>query len=381
MSKPAILLLEDGTRYTGYSFGSDQEVTAEIVFNTSMSGYQEILTDPSYTGQMITMTCPHIGNVGVNSEDAESSRPWASGFIVKEANATYSNFRGQQTLDAYLKQHGIPGIEGLDTRALVKHIRDAGAMRAIISSSDFDIASLTKKIKASPQMEGQDLVKVVSTAKPYPWTQSSFDNCALVTSYIYPPAERRRVIVMDFGVKQNILRRLYDEGCDLEVVPATTTAEAILAKNPDGIFLSNGPGDPAAVTYAIETVKKLIASGKPIFGICLGHQIISLAIGCRTFKLKFGHRGGNQPVKNLSTGAVEITSQNHGFAVDNSGFPAEIAEVSHINLNDQTVEGLRLKNRSVFSVQYHPEASPGPHDADYLFKQFMDDMQRVAVAA
>ncbi len=368
------MYLEDGSRFDGDAFGSEREVCGETVFNTSITGYQEILTDPSYTGQMVTMTYPHIGNVGVNPEDAESAKPWVSAFIVKEANASYSNFRGRQTLDAYLKQHGIPGIEGIDTRALVKHLRDRGAMRGIVSSSHFDSVALLKKVKASPDMNGLDLAKDVTTDKPYVWNTSSFDNCSLVADNLRVIEKRKKVVVLDFGVKHNILRRLYDEGCELEVLPAQTPAAEILKRKPDGVFLSNGPGDPAAVTYGIETTKVLIQSGLPIFGICLGHQILSLALGCRTFKLKFGHRGGNHPVKNLSTGAVEITSQNHGFAVDSQGFPVDKVEITHINLNDQTVEGLRLKGRPVFSIQYHPEASPGPHDASKYFAQFVQSL-------
>lgn len=379
--KKAILALEDGKVFYGYGFGSEGETSGEVVFNTSMTGYQEILTDPSYAGQVVTMTYPLIGNYGVNTEDCESRKPFVEGFVVREASAIHSNWRAQGTLQDYLKENGIVGIEGVDTRALTKHIRSSGAMRGVISVEGDSEAAVVDKARRSPAMVGRDLVKGVTIDKPYALENSSNG--------------KHKVVAFDFGIKMNILRCLANEGCEIEVIPADTPAAEVLKKNPDGIFLSNGPGDPAAVTYAIETIRELLGK-KPIFGICLGHQLLSLAIGGKTYKLKFGHRGGNQPVKNLLNGRVEITSQNHGFAVDPASLnikeqPWQVGqtiplggwagesdfgktEITHINLNDGTVEGLRCLEIPAFSVQYHPEAAPGPHDARYLFEQFIDLM-------
>ena len=353
------LVLEDGTVFEGNAFGAEGERTAEVVFNTSMTGYQEILTDPSYKGQMVVMTYPLIGNYGINDEDIESSVPQAEAFVVRELCQSPSNWRSQDSLNQYLKKHNVIGIEGIDTRALTRMIRTRGAMIGIISTQGHDIKSLLKKVQAAPKMTGQDLVKVVTTAKPYEWSKKGNFN----------------VVALDFGIKTNILRCLEETGCQVTVLPATAKPEDILSRNPDGLFLSNGPGDPAAVTYAIDTVKKVL--GKlPIFGICLGHQILGLAFDGKTYKLKFGHRGANQPVMDLTTNKVEITSQNHGFAVDMDSLNPEEVELTHINLNDKTVEGMRHKKLPVFSVQYHPEASPGPHDSRYLFERFSNLMSK-----
>jgi carbamoyl-phosphate synthase small subunit len=363
----AILLLEDGTIFEGTSFGAKGIKPGEVVFNTAMTGYQEILTDPSYNEQIITMTYPLIGNYGTNPEDVESRKLFISGFIVKE-NCDYpSNWRNKTSLSDYLKANNIVGLEGIDTRKLVKHIREKGAMKGIISSTEFDIDVLTEKLRKYPGLVGRDIVQAVTVDKPYKWKQGVLD---CLNPDVKPPKAKYNVIAMDFGIKRNILRMLVSHGFSVTVVPAQTTAEQILAKNPDGLFLSNGPGDPAAVTYAIETVKKLL--GKiPIFGICLGHQILALALGGKTYKLKFGHRGANHPVKNFDTGMIEITSQNHGFCVDIDSLKDKDVELTHINLNDNTLEGFRSKNLKAFSVQYHPEASPGPHDSNYLFKNFV----------
>ncbi len=354
--KKAVLLLEDGTIFQGYSFGYQGESTGEVCFNTSMTGYQEIITDPSYAGQIITMTTAMVGNYGANSKDMESAAPVMKGFAVRDYSAVYNNWQAETSLGDFLQTHKIPGIEGIDTRKLTRHIRDKGAMRGIISATDYSTDSLMKKVLASPQMNGLDLASTVSTK----------------TKYEFSKTGKYKVVAYDFGVKLNILRMLAAENCQVTVVPGNTPAEEVLALKPHGIFLSNGPGDPAAVTYAIENTKKLIASGKPIFGICLGHQIIGLALGAKTFKLKFGHRGGNQPVKDLTTNKVEITSQNHGFSVDDKTLKNLPVTVTHINLNDKTIEGLAHKDKPVFCVQYHPEASPGPHDASYLFKRFIE---------
>lgn len=386
--KKAILALADGRYYEGHAFGAAGEAAGEVVFNTSMTGYQEILTDPSYEGQLIAMTYPQIGNVGINPEDVESQRPFVRGFIVKEYTPAPSNWRATQALHDYMREHGIVGIEGIDTRALVRHLRDHGAQEGIISTTSTDPKELVAKAKASPGLIGRDLVKDVTCREPYDWNQGLWE---LETGYKQRDASKRvdkrrskkpssfsspaySVVAYDFGIKFNILRNLAEAGCRVRVVPADTPAEDILALNPDGIFLSNGPGDPDAVPYAKENVRKLIGK-KPIFGICLGHQIMGLALGGKTYKLKFGHHGGNQPVMDLTTRKVEITSQNHGFAVD-AGSLKGAAEITHLNLNDNTVEGLAHKELPIFSVQYHPESSPGPHDANYLFRRFMEMMDR-----
>ena len=376
----AKLALENGTVFTGESFGFSSEVTGEVVFNTSMTGYQEILTDPSYAGQIVTMTYPLIGNYGINNEDLESAKPQVSGFVVKEYFDYYSNFRATGSLGDWLIAHNIIAIQGIDTRMLTKMIRTVGALRGVISTVDLDDESLIAKAKRSPSMNGLDLAKVVTTEKTYEWNEIDRTQFALK-----PPGKREngrewRVVVYDYGVKQNILRRLTTYGCMLTVVPASYPAEKVLDMEPDGIFLSNGPGDPAAVRYGIQNIKKIVGK-KPIFGICLGHQLLALALGGKTFKLKFGHRGANHPVKNLRTQGIEITSQNHGFAVDPGSLDPKTIEITHVNLNDETNEGLRHKELPIFSVQYHPEASPGPHDSDYLFEQFIAMMKRESVPA
>jgi len=406
--KKTMLALADGTVFEGASFGAEGEAVGEVVFNTCMSGYQEILTDPSYKGQIVTMTYPLIGNYGVNPEDVESHRPFVEGFIIKEGSVLPSNWRARKSLEDYLRDYGIVGIQGIDTRALTRHIRDHGAQEGVISTTDDDSKSLVAKAKASPGLIGRDLVKEVCCERPFTWSRGVWEwprGCS------EPSAESRetraekettqlglfesllavrgsqlhKVVAYDCGIKWNILRQLVSSGCEVTVVPASTTAEQVLALNPDGIFLSNGPGDPEGVPYLVETVHELIGK-KPIFGICLGHQIIGLALGGRTYKLKFGHHGGNQPVKDLTTGKVEITSQNHGFAVDMDSFksdpkgqvlgdPEDIV-LTHVNLNDNTCEGLMHRRLLLFSVQYHPEASPGPHDASYLFMRFVEMMER-----
>ncbi len=360
----AKLALENGTIFTGESFGATGETAGEIVFNTSMIGYQEILTDPSYCGQIVTMTYPHIGNYGINPEDVESSKPQVAGFVVREYSKFYSNFRATESLGDYLKRYNIVGIENIDTRKLTRIIRTTGAMNAVISTAELDDASLVKKAKEFPSMSGLDLAKVVTTKTQYRFATNGISD------------NKYKVVAYDFGIKTNILRKLHERGCGITLVPANFSAEEVLKLNPDGVFLSNGPGDPAAVTYAIENVKKLIGR-KPIFGICLGHQILALAAGAKTFKLKFGHRGANHPVKNLLNETVEVTSHNHGFAVDPDSLPSDY-EVTHIDLNDNILEGFRHKTLPVFCVQYHPEASPGPHDSDYLFDDFMSIMETKA---
>ncbi len=373
VGKSAILLLEDGRFFKGTHFGADGEILGEVVFNTGMCGYQEVLTDPSYKHQIVTMAYPMIGNYGINSADIESSKVQVSGFVVKEYSKTHSNYRSNESLSDYLVRHNITGIEGVDTRALTQHIRDKGAMRGIISSIDLDLESLRNKVLASPKMTGMDLVKDVTTQAVYSYTEKS-DTTLQAYPHLYEKGQYN-VLVYDYGVKHNILRKLNDRGCKLTIIPAHMPMEDALAQyKPDGVFLSNGPGDPAAVIYAINNIKVLLSKDIPTFGICLGHQLLSLAVGGKTYKLKFGHRGVNQPVKNLSTNKVEITSQNHGFCVDSDALPPEV-EVTHINLNDQTVEGFRLRSKKVFSVQYHPEASPGPSDSDYLFDDFINLMK------
>jgi carbamoyl-phosphate synthase small subunit len=359
--KPAILALEDGRTFRGRSWAADGEACGEMVFNTSMTGYQEVLTDPSYAGQIVCMTYPLIGNYGVNSDDEESSRPWVEGFVVREASRVASNWRAQETLDAYLKRWDIVAIEGIDTRALVRHIRDKGAMRACISTNDLVEDSLIEKARSSPLMENRELASVVTTKQSYE---------------VAPEGEQRfHVVCYDFGVKRNSLRELARLGCRITVVPASTPSNDILALHPDGIFLSNGPGDPASMDREVEEIKRLIDAKVPTFGICFGHQLLGRAFGGSTFKLVFGHRGGNQPVKDLKAGDVEITSHNHGFAVLADSLPAQV-EVTHINLNDRCVEGMRHKTLPIISVQYHPEAAPGPHDAEHHFQRFIDLMSK-----
>ena len=372
---PAVLALEDGTVFEGRSFGRAGEVTGEVVFNTALCGYQEVLTDPSYAGQIVTMTYPHIGNYGVNREDVESARPQVAGFIVREASTVVSSWRASGELGPYLDEHGIVGISEIDTRALTRHLRTHGAKRGVVSATDHDPASLVEKARASRSMVGLDLAREVTCAEP--WTfdpraegESSSGPLVPILKGVGRGEELFRVVAYDFGMKRNILRNLAAAGCVVTVVPATTPAEETLALSPEGIFLSNGPGDPEPCTYAIAAAR-VFAEKLPTFGICLGHQILGLACGGRTYKLKFGHRGANHPVKNLQTGQVEITSQNHGFCVDPKLFERPEFEFTHVNLNDGTVEGFRVRDRPVLSVQYHPEASPGPHDSHYLFRDFV----------
>jgi carbamoyl-phosphate synthase small subunit len=365
----AILALENGTWYRGVSAGAEGETSGEVVFNTSMTGYQEVLTDPSYAGQIVTMTCPEIGNYGVSPEDVESRAPQVAGFIVREESPVASNWRAEGTLRDYLVRHKIVAIADIDTRALTRLLRSSGVMRGVIATGDaLDPTALVERANAIPQMEGSDLVRGVTSAAPFDWPQEDPDEFGVTPER---RARRRlKIAAYDYGMKWNIMRRLSAHGCDVRVFPATVPASDLLATNPDGVFLSNGPGDPAALTYAIESAKALVESNVPVFGICLGHQILGLAMSGSTFKLKFGHRGANHPVKKLETGKVEITSQNHGFAVDPKSLPGDV-EVTHLNLYDGTVEGIRHRSQPVFAVQYHPEASPGPHDADYLFDDFI----------
>lgn len=368
MPQPAKLALADGTIYTGTGFGASGEVSGEVCFNTSMTGYQEILTDPSYCGQIVTMTYPLIGNYGINLEDVESNKLSIRGFVIRELCHQPSNYRATKSLDEYLRDANVLGIEGIDTRALVRRLRTRGAMTGVISTIDLDDASLLRKVQNSPELVGQDLVREVMPPQPFEWTEGL---SPLTFHSVHPtetPAADLHVVAIDYGMKWNILRHLRNLGCRVTVVPGTSTAEEILAYKPDGVFLSNGPGDPRPLDYAIETIRGLL--GKvPIFGICLGHQLLGMACGAEIYKLKFGHRGGNQPVLNRDNGRVEITSQNHGFAISSESLPSCL-DVTHINLNDQTVEGLRHKELPAFCVQYHPEASAGPHDSSYLFQQF-----------
>ena len=367
----AKLALENGIVLTGESFGAPGEVTGEVVFNTCLAGYQEIFTDPSYSGQIVTMTYPLIGNYGVNEDDLESASPQVAGVIVKEHFEYYSNFRATESLGTWLRRQNIVAIQGLDTRMLTRMIRTQGAMRGILSTKDLEDTSLLQKVMNSPFMAGRNLAGVVSCKAPYNWEAQDATPFALrVLAQGTEGIEGFRVIAYDYGVKRNILRRLVSYGCRVTIVPFDYPAEDVLAHRPDGVFLSNGPGDPAAVRIAIANIKKLLGR-KPIFGICLGHQLLALALGGKTFKLKFGHRGGNHPVKNLLTNRIEITSQNHGFAVDPESLNPQRVEITHLNLNDGTNEGFRHKELPVFSVQYHPEASPGPHDSDYLFRDFI----------
>lgn len=369
----AKLVLEDGKTYDCFSFGAEGETTGEIVFNTSMTGYQEILSDPSYCGQMIVMTYPLIGNYGISNEDFESEKPQIKAFIVKELCTYPSNWRSDTSLDSLLKKHNIMGIEGLDTRAITRHIRNFGAMRAIISTKDFDIANLIEKVKQSPSMVGANLVDEVTCTKAYTWDEPNGKDWQFLENV--SKKQTYTIAVYDFGVKRNILRKFVERGCKLHVFPSKTKAEEILKINPDGVFLSNGPGDPEAVDYVIPEIQKLIGK-KPIFGICLGQQLAGIALGAHTYKLKFGHRGANHPVKNLETGVIEITSQNHGFTVDPKSLNEKEIELTHFNLYDGTLEGFRHKELPIFSVQYHPEASPGPHDSDYLFNKFMESIEK-----
>ena len=371
----AILALEDGTWFAGRSIGADGETSGEVVFNTSMTGYQEVLTDPSYAGQIVTMTSAEIGNYGVATEDAESRAVQVRGFVVRAASPIASNWRADATLRDYLRQNGIVAIAGIDTRALTRRLRSSGVMRGAIATGHPDPDALVERAKAIPQMEGSDLVQGVTCAAPFDWRPAAPEPGE---SFLVEPlrrAKRRlRVAAYDYGMKWNILRRFAAHGCEVRVYPATTPAADVLAGSPDGVFLSNGPGDPAVLSYAIDNAKAVLDREVPLFGICLGHQILGLAIGGRTYKLKFGHRGANHPVKDLSSGQIEITSQNHGFAVDPDSLPKD-ATVTHVNLYDGTVEGLRHMSKPAFSVQYHPEAAPGPHDADYLFSRFLEAME------
>jgi carbamoyl-phosphate synthase small subunit len=405
MNKPAKLALEDGTVFAGTSIGAEGEVDGEVCFNTSMTGYQEILTDPSYRGQIVTMTYPQIGNYGVNAEDVESHKPQLAGFVVREHSRTQSNFRCEQSLSEYLKQWGIVAIESIDTRALVRRLRSGGAMKGVLSTVDLDDASLVAKAKASPGLVGRDLVREVLPDQPRQWLEplsrwthvtgreqgaggeGGGQNFAPDTRHAIDDslwrtpdsAIRPHVVALDFGMKWNIPRHLVDMGCRVTILPGTATTADVLAQHPDGVFLSNGPGDPEPLEYAIRTIGGLLGQ-KPIFGICLGHQLLGLACGARTFKLKFGHRGANHPVQNLETGAVEITSQNHGFAVEERSLP-DFLEVTHRSLNDGTIEGLAHRRVPAFSVQYHPEASAGPHDSHYLFRRFLESMRAARPAA
>ena len=372
----AVLALEDGTWFAGTAAGAAGETSGEVVFNTSMTGYQEVLTDPSYAGQIVTMTSVQIGNYGVTPEDTESRRPQVAGFVMRESSPVASNWRADQTLRDYLTAHGIVAIADIDTRALTRKLRSGGVLRGVIATgAGVEPEPLVARARGIREIEGTDLVREVTCEAPYVWTPEDEAD----PDFVVPPqrraARRLRIAAYDLGIKRNILRRLAAHNCDVTVYPASTPAATLLASDPDGVFLSNGPGDPAALSYVVDNARQLVESDVPVFGICLGHQVLGLAMGGRTFKLKFGHRGGNHPVKNLATNQVEITSQNHGFAVDPDSLPDSV-EVTHLNLYDGTVEGLRHKDRRVFCVQYHPEASPGPHDADYLFRQFLDVIEK-----
>lgn len=380
ISRPSLLALEDGTIFRGTAFGATGTMTGEVCFNTSMTGYQEVLTDPSYHGQIVTMTAVHVGNTGVNSEDEQAPRPWVAGFVVRNLSQTYSSWRAEGSLDDYLQKHGVPGIAGVDTRRLTRHLRDAGAMRGAISDVVLHESELVDLARSSRSMVGLDLAQEVSTTESYNWGRAELDAQGILPDLDAPPEEepRHRVAALDLGLKRNILDLLVRSGCDVTVLPARTTADEILAGGYDGVFLSNGPGDPEPVTYAVETVRALLGR-LPIFGICLGHQILGLAVGARTFKLPFGHRGGNHPVRRLGDVHVEITCQNHGFAVDPASLEGTPARITHVNLNDETVEGLSVPGLA-YSVQYHPESAPGPHDSRYLFQGFRQLMKNFEVS-
>ena len=368
MTRPALLALADGRVFAGESLGARGESVGEVVFNTAMTGYQEVLTDPSYKGQIVCMTAVHVGNTGINAEDVESRQPWLEGFVVREASPVVSSWRATESLDAYLGRHGIVGIQGIDTRALTRHLRDRGAQEGVISTEDLDPRRLVAKSKASPGLVGRDLVKEVTCSAPYEGTESVW---RLGRGYGERPPARFHVVAYDSGIKRNILRQLVSLDCRVTVVPAFASADEVRALRPDGLFVANGPGDPEGVPYLAESIRGLVPE-IPTFGICLGHQILALALGARTYKLSFGHHGANHPVKDLGTGRVEVTSQNHGFAVDAESCGAPGLEVTHVNLNDGTCEGMRHRTWPVFSVQYHPEASPGPHDSHYLFRRFVE---------
>ena len=378
-AQPALLVLADGTAYPGFSFGALGTTIGEVVFNTGMTGYQEVLTDPSYSGQMVTFTYPELGNTGVNSDDEESDRPHVKGVIARNICQRPSNWRSTQSLSDYLTKHNVIGIYGIDTRSLTRKLRSSGAMNGAISTEILDPADLVLQVQAAPSMAGLNLVKAVTTTQTYEWTEPTealweFSDSAAKSSTV---PQKFTVVALDFGIKRNNLKRLASYGCRVIVVPADTSAEEILSHNPDGIFLSNGPGDPAAVLEGIATTRSLLDSGKPIFGICMGHQLLGLALGAETFKLKFGHRGLNHPAG--LTEKIEITSQNHGFAIEPDSLALDRLEITHLNLNDRTVAGLKHKTLPIFSVQYHPEASPGPHDADYLFEQFVGTFRKNGV--
>ncbi len=381
--RPAILALEDGRLFNGRAAGAITRRGGEVVFNTSLTGYQEVFTDPSYAGQIVCLTYPHIGNVGANLEDEESSRPYIESLVVREFSQVSSNWRSAETTQLYLNRHKIPVIWDIDTRALVRHIRNVGALRGMVSTDGTPAEQLVFEAKQLPSMSGQELASRVTCAKPYGWDAGSVDVAVspwaeqMGESNANGETRKHRVVAYDYGIKQNILRLLIDHNCEVYVVPAKTSAEDVLAMEPDGVFLSNGPGDPEPIGYAVENIQKLIGR-VPVFGICLGHQLCGLALGGKTFKLKFGHHGSNHPVKNLLTEQVEITAQNHGFCVDPESLPSSKVEITHINLNDNTNEGMRHKSLPLFSVQYHPEASPGPHDSHYLFTQFTDLMKEFA---
>lgn len=380
----AVLVLEDGSRFEGRSVGAATEQVGEVCFNTSMTGYQEIMSDPSYAGQIVTMTYTQIGNVGINPDDMESARPWIRGFVIKESSRTASNWRSRESLGDFLRRYQIPAIEGIDTRALVSHLREHGAQRGVLSTLQFDQEVLLEKARAWPGLAGMDLTGEVGCVEPHPWSEgllvwkpSIWRLPTPAPTEQLPDGQPFRVAVLDFGIKYNILRSLVSAGCALTVYPGTTSAAEILATQPDGIFLSNGPGDPEAVSHGIETIKTLVATGKPLFGICLGHQMLCLAMGAVTEKMKFGHRGGNHPVLDLKSQRVEVTSQNHGFMVKRESLP-ELLAVTHESLFDGTVEGVEHRQAPIFSVQYHPEASPGPHDAHPLFQRFVERMRDYA---